>query len=278
MRLRSLTVCLLLLVGTAAAAPAPDGPPEAAETRAHALLSQDPPDWTGARQAFRRAAEAGSATAMTHLGWIHEEGHGVPRDGERAAHWYSRAAMAGADAFALKVAWMYLAGDGVDRDRERAEHWFGHAIDAQHTPAKTAWASVLISDALGGRAPHRVFEAKGLLEEALDEGQIMAAYFLARLYMEGIGDHPVDDQEAARYARIGADHGHGQMQGWLAFMYQQGQGVNADPVLAAKWANLAAAEGDPLGEQLRRRLDENLDDEDRAAARRLAVEWALGRP
>jgi uncharacterized protein len=249
-----------------------------AEAQAHALMALDPPDWDSARAAFEAAAAAGSPTAMSHLGWMYEEGHGVARDGDLAVHWYSRAARAGAHDFAMKVGWMYLAGDGVNRDRDKAEYWFSQAIEAGHAPARTAWASVLIADALGGRETERVFEARSLLEEALDQGQLLASYFLARLYIEGIGGHPVEDGMAAHYTRIGAEDGHAQMQGWLAFMYYNGQGVGADLVTAAKWANLAAAEGDPLGNQLRLVLDEQLEPDQIQEARRRAVEWALARP
>ncbi len=251
---------------------------EAAEARAHASMALDPPDWDAAYAAFNQAAEAGSPTAMSYLGWMYEEGHGVARDAGKAAHWYGRAARAGAHELAIKLGWMHLSGDGVARDRSQAEDWFQRAIDAGHAPAGIALASVLIADALGGRDTERVFEARALLEEALDAGYGLAAYFLARLYIEGIGGHPVEDGLAAHYTRIGAEDGHAQMQGWLAFMYYNGQGVAADHVTAAKWANLAAAEGDVLGNQLRLVLEQQLEPGEMQEARRRAVEWALARP
>ena len=280
MQCRALLALLLLALFAGPLAAEPDATLQGAtpEARAHAYMALDPPDWEAAREAFREAAEAGSSTAMSHIGWMYEEGHGVEPDGSEAVRWYGRAARAGADEFAVKVAWMYLSGDGVARDREQAEYWFSHAMDSGHVPAKTAWASVLIADALGGRNTEGVLEARSLLEEALEAGQVLAAYFLARLYIEGIGGHPVDDVLAARYTRIGAEDGHEQMQGWLAFMYYNGQGVDADRVAAAKWANLAAAEGDVLGNELRQVLEEELGPDEIQQARHLAVEWALGRP
>ncbi|AHE98821.1 tetratricopeptide repeat protein [Thioalkalivibrio paradoxus] len=252
--------------------------PDAAETRAHASLALDPPDWDSAREAFTEAAEAGSPTAMSYLGWMYEEGKGVPQDGARAAEWYARAAKAGAQEFAVKLGWMYLGGQGVDRDRVQAEAWFLSAIDADYAPARVAWASVLIADAQGGRAPDRVFEARELLDDALQQGQVLAAYFLARLYTEGIGDHPVDDDAAARYTRIGAEQGHARMQAWLALMYTEGRGVEANPVSATKWASLSAADGDDLGNRIRLVLEEQLTPEALREARQRAVDWAVARP
>jgi len=246
-----------------------------AEARAHAHMAADPTEWNAARAAFVEAAEQGSPTAMSHLGWMYEEGHGVAVDGERAAHWYGRAARAGAYDYAMKLGWMYLGGQGVARDRAQADDWFGFAIEAGHVPAHVAYASVLISDALGGRDPERVFEARTLLETALAHDYRLAAQFLARLYMEGIGGHPVDAARAAHYAQISANEGNAQMQGWLAYMYAAGEGVDRDPVIAAKWANLAAAGGDGLGNSLRLELEAALSPEQGQAARELAVRWAL---
>jgi uncharacterized protein len=248
-----------------------------AEARAHAAMALDPPDWAVAREAFLAAAETGSATAMSYLGWIYEEGLGVARDGSMAAAWYGRAALAGAHDFSVKLGWMYLSGEGVPRDRDAAEAWFRRGIEAGHSPARIAWASVLIADALGGKHPEGVFEARALLLAALEDGFTVASFFLARLYIEGIGGHPMDEGLAARYTRIGADTGNAQMQGWLAFMYLEGRGVEEDPISAAMWANLAASGGDSLGEQIRQVLEGRLAPEDIHEARQRAVAWALSR-
>ncbi|MFO8004115.1 tetratricopeptide repeat protein [Thioalkalivibrio sp.] len=266
---------LLLLSMTAAAGVSDDTTGQDAEARAHAHMALEPPDWDAARAAFVEAAEQGSSSAMSYLGWMYEEGHGVVRDAEQAAQWYGRAARAGAHDFAVKLGWMYLGGDGVDQDREQAEFWFSRAVQAGHGPGKIAWASVLIADAQGGRDPERVFEARALLEEALEDGLVLASYFLARLYIEGIGDHPVEDVPAARYTRIGAESGHARMQGWLALMYLEGRGVEQDLVTAAQWASLAAANGDTMGDQVRLALEERLSPEELRKARERAVDWAL---
>jgi uncharacterized protein len=261
-----------LAIGIAAAEPAPT-----AESRAHAYMTADPPDWASARAAFAEAADAGSPSAMSYLGWMYEEGHGVTADAGRAVQWYARAARAGAHPFAIKLGWMYLAGQGIEPDRATAEGWFRFAIDAGHHPANIALASVLISDALGGRDPQRVFEARELLESALGQGQSLASYFLARLFLEGVGSHPVDAERAVQYALVGADAGHAEAQGLLALMAHEGEGMDADPVLALKWASLAAAGGDRLGQQIRLELEDSLAPEQIAAGRAQAVDWAMAR-
>jgi uncharacterized protein len=249
----------------------------AAETRAHAAMALEPPDWNTARTAFLEAAEAGSPTAMSHLGWMYEEGHGVAVNGPVAAEWYARAAAAGVPDYALKLGWMYLIGDLVEQSRTLAESWFVAAIEAGHSPARIALASVLIADAQGGINPQRVGEARDLLEQALADGYPTAAFFLARLYIEGLGGHPMDEAKAAHYTRLGAEEGNAQMQGWLAFMYVQGRGVERDYLAAATWAYLAAAGGDDFGDELRLLLEAQLAPEDIDRARQAAVDWAVRR-
>jgi TPR repeat protein len=46
---------------------------------------------------FRRAAEAGRASAMRQLGLMYEEGRGVAKDETQALEWYRKAAAAGSD-------------------------------------------------------------------------------------------------------------------------------------------------------------------------------------
>jgi uncharacterized protein len=273
-----------LLAGAGCAAPrevekeAPAIEPDpSAEARAHAALAEDPPDWETARAGFIEAAAAGSPTARAYLGWMYEEGLGVERDINEAMRWYAQAVDAGAMDFAVKLGWMYLTGEGLQPNRAEAETWFQVGIRAGHSPARIALASVIIADALGGQHTERVPEARALLEEALADGHTMSSFFLARLYIEGIGGHPVDDALAIHYTRIGADTGHAQMQGWLALMYVQGRGTASDLVTAAMWANLAAAGGDPLGNDLRTLLENSLEPADIEEARRRAVAWALER-
>lgn len=249
----------------------------AAEARAHAAMAEDPPDWEAARAGFLEAAAAGSPTARAYLGWMYEEGLGVARDVNEAARWYAQAVDAGAMDFAVKLGWMYLSGEGLPQNRSQAEAWFRVGIDAGHSPARIALASLIVADALGGQNTERLLEARALLEAALADGHSMAAFFLARLYIEGIGGHPVDDELAIHYTRIGADAGHAQMQGWLAFMYVNGRGTATDLVTAAMWANLAASGGDRLGNDIRILLENSMEAADIEEARRRAVAWALER-
>jgi len=266
----------------------PDAPHESrlertdAEARAHLAMAQSPPDWATAREAFKRAAQGGSPSAMSYLGWMHEQGHGVEADSERAAFWYARAARAGAPRFALKLGWMYLAGDGVAQSREQANYWFRSALADGYAPARFALASVLLGDGLSaqpavvGEVDPGVLEARDLLEQALAEGDVRASYFLARIHLEGIGGHPVDPRRAFEYAHLGADAGMPGLQGWLGLFHRDGVGTEVDPLQAAVWARLASIGGDPLGEALWVDLQSRLSPEQRRLAEARARQWAEG--
>ncbi len=243
-----------------------------AEVRAHQYVESQ--DWDKAYINFAEAAEAGSPTAMAWLGMLYEEGRGVVASDVLAVQWYTRALEAGADHLALKLGWLYLTGTEAVRDRALSEYWFEYGIERGNNDAMVALSSVLIADAQGGKGVERVEQASEWLLTAHESGHPVAKFFLARLYLEGIGEHPVDYALAWHYARLGAEEGHPQMQGWLAYIYKEGLGRQADPILAAKWAMLATAGGDPLGSQLLAELQQGLDDDALLAARERAMAWA----
>jgi uncharacterized protein len=268
---------LSLCASPLSAQPPPDGlhPAEIAGQR---HMEQKPVDWDAAREALAEAARDGSPTAMAHLGWIHEMGHGVRVSHPLAVIWYTRAVESGAGDLALKLGWLHLGGDEAVRDRGLAERWFRHVIDAGNPEGNVALASVLIADALGGKAPERVDEARELLESALDKGLPVAAYFLARIHLEGIGTQRVDHDRALPYVSSGSEYGDPRMQGWLAVMYARGHGVVVDPVESAKWAMLAAAGEDGLGRRLEQHYRAVLSEAELAEARRRALHWASQQP
>lgn len=230
-------------------------------------------EWAAAREGFAEAAQAGSPTAMAWLGVIHEEGRGVEASDALAVSWYGRAVEAGATHLAVKLGWLHLSGDAIVRDRHLSEQWFRYAIERGERDAMVALSSVWIADAQGGLTREMGQVSEWLLT-AHEGGHKVAKFFLARLYLEGIGGHPLDYQQAYDYARLGAEEGHPQMMGWLAHIYQEGLGRAADPVAAAMWAMLAAAGGDPLGMRINAQLANDLTATELDSARTQALAWA----
>jgi hypothetical protein len=79
---------------------------------------------------YRKAADAGDASAMRNLGWMYENGQGVAKDYGEAMRWYRKAADAG-DALGMSVLGSaYADGLGVAKDVAEAVRWYRKAADA----------------------------------------------------------------------------------------------------------------------------------------------------
>jgi len=217
-------------------------------------------DLTEIKPLFEKAAADGHAPAMAYLGWLYETGQGGEKSPDKALKWYAAAAENGALRYAVKLGWMYLQGDLLPRDRALAEQWLVYALNRDYLPANVALGSVYLADALGGDGP-LALKAEALLTPAFASGDVYAAYFLARLYREGIGDITASPERSFGYTLFGAMHGQAQMQGWLAEAYAQGAGIAANQQTAAAWALLAAEGGDPQAEVLIKQLDPQFSDQ-----------------
>ena len=281
MRTAIILLMWLALAGTVSADPQAFAPElasgmsaEAQRQEAEKHLQNEPPDLEAARPWLESAAENGSVEAMGAVGWLYEQGLGVEPDSDRAVAFYEDAYEAGENEYGIRIGWMYIQGFGMDPDPEQGEAWFRRVIEERDdNQARLALASVLIAEAAKNVQPDRAPEAIELLTKALEDDMPVAAYYLARLYMDGLGTVPADPERAVHFTKIGAEAGHPQMQGWLAMLHGRGEGMPQDLIEAHKWASLSAAGGDPVGEQIRRELASQLDRESLMEARRRALDW-----
>jgi TPR repeat protein len=247
---------------------------EAQREEAEKHLQNDPPDLEAARQWLESAAQNGSVEAMGAVGWLYEQGLGVEPDSDRALAFYEDAYEAGENDYGIRIGWMYIQGFGLDPDRAQGEAWFRRVIEERDdSQARLALTSVLIADAVQNVQPDPTPEVIELLTQVLEDDVPVAAYYLARLYMDGLGTVPADPERAVHFTKIGAEAGHPQMQGWMAMLHGRGEVVPQDLIEAHKWASLSAAGGDPVGEQIRRELASQLDRESLMEARRRALDW-----
>lgn len=244
------------------------------ERNAHAWLHErDHPE--KAYPWYREAAEQGSAVASANLGWIYEEGHGVAQDGESAAYWYGRAVEAGAGRYALHLGWMYLDGKLLEVDRAKAEEWFRKGRERGVREAGLALGSVYFADMLGGRTELGP-EAEELLLGALEQGVMQAAGFLARMYLDGLGVEADPDRGLAA-ARLGASTGDEHMQELLIRLYLEGGVVEADPTQANVWARVAAQQGNSGAEAISQELEARVLSDDEIKHSRGQAQQILGR-
>ena len=77
-------------------------------------------DHSAAARLARTAAEQGDARAQYAIGWMYDEGRGVPRDDQQAVAWYRKAAEKGDAKAQYKLELMYAAGRGVPNGDHQA--------------------------------------------------------------------------------------------------------------------------------------------------------------
>ena len=69
--------------------------PVVAEDYVDAKAAYDAGDYQKAFRLFKPLAEQGNASVQAAIGWLYENGEGVPEDDTRAVHWFSKAALQG---------------------------------------------------------------------------------------------------------------------------------------------------------------------------------------
>tara|TARA_R110002126_G_C10370575_1_gene493378 strand:- start:246 stop:782 length:537 start_codon:yes stop_codon:yes gene_type:complete len=86
---------------------------------------------------FRKAAEQGYAAAQFNLGIMLEKGEGVPENDAEAFKWYKKAAAQGLADAQSKLGFMYGTGKGVPENSIRAYVWFSMAKTQGDTDSAT---------------------------------------------------------------------------------------------------------------------------------------------
>ena len=111
-------------------------------------------DYGTALREWRPLAEQGDAGAQLNLGYMYDNGYGVPQDYKEAIKWYLRAAEQGNNRAQYNLGLMYDVGYGVPQDIVRAHMWYDIAdvevainyrdyVAREMTPAQIAEAQRL---------------------------------------------------------------------------------------------------------------------------------------
>ena len=85
---------------------------------------------------YRKAAEQGHEVAQNNLGWMYQQGRGVPQDDQAAINWYSKAANQGYSLAQDNLGWVYEHGWGVKKDLRKAREWYQKSAKQSYKPAK----------------------------------------------------------------------------------------------------------------------------------------------
>ena len=106
------------------------GHADAARAVAHLLSHGVERDHAAAVQYLLRAADAGDADAMAHLGHMHANGLAVDQDNSTAWRWFWRAAERGHASGFFGLGFLHLTGQGADVDHKQAFSYFNQAVEA----------------------------------------------------------------------------------------------------------------------------------------------------
>ncbi len=202
-------------------------------------------DYDAAFREWLPLAMKGHVEAQLNLGFMYNQGLGVPQDNIEAAKWYRQTAEQGLAEAQAELGTLYFHGLGVPQDFFEAEKWS---------------------------------------RKAALQGHPTGQFNLGTMYVFGLGV-PRDYSKAATWFRKAAQQGDGPSQHSLATLYAQGLGVSQDNVQALMWLLIAArqpndpARGAPdivssaieLGEMLAAQMTPA----EIAEAERLAREWEI---
>jgi TPR repeat protein len=101
---------------------------------------------------WQALAQQGDIIAANNLGYLYDNGVGVPKDPAKAVFWYRKVAEAGAPIGQLNLGNAYWYGRGIDKDPVEAAKWLTLAAAGGDQDARKALAMVepqLTKDQLG---------------------------------------------------------------------------------------------------------------------------------
>ena len=167
------------------------------------LASKDRGHYATAMRAWLPMAEAGNPEAQNNVGYMYEEGLGVPQNYLLAMNWYRQAADNGLAEAQHNMGMLYHHGYGVAENLGEAFRWFKLAADQE-----------------------------------LAESE----YMLALAFENGEGTE-LDYLEAKRLFLSAARKNYVPAQLMYAFMLQAGEGGDSEPFSAYVWGKIAELNG-----------------------------------
>lgn len=129
-------------------------------------------EFTTARQVWEPLAAVGHAEAQYFLGYLHQNGLGVPWSNAKAAEWYGLASAQGQSSAQLALGDLYNRGMGVDQDVAHGAALYRRAAEGGDPQGQLEYARVLLH---GRGVPRDLGEAFGWFEAAAGNGMSEAA-------------------------------------------------------------------------------------------------------
>src|SRR6266496_147077 len=236
---RALTLFAFSLVFSSPAAIAQSVSSQATTPEAQVRLGNDyleKRDYAMAMTWFRKAADRGNAAAENNVGWLNENGFGVPQNYAQALNWYRKAADQGSASGMSSVGWFYNKGWGVKQDYAEALKWYVAAADKGDSYAENNLGALYEH---GDGVVQDYVVAMAWYYRAANKGLALAETNLGLLYRDGHGVQQ-DYVKAASWFRKAAEQGNAKAQFYLGWLFDNGLGGQPDYALAMNWYRKAA--------------------------------------
>lgn len=220
-----------------------DGGDDSARQELYRYLLHGDPGGAGFSAALvwvRERAAQDAAVAELVLGYLYEQGRGMPRDYGKAAENYQAAALHDNHSAENNLAFLYQHGLGVAKDLHHAFELYLASAQQNDAYAQCNLGSMYYA---GSGVTRDYGEAARWFRSAAQSGDPLAQHDLAVFYAEGIGV-PVDYKQAAHWEELSARQGYVLAESGLVLLYESGRGLPLDYVSAYAWYSRALENGD----------------------------------
>ena len=236
---------LLLTTPSVSLVAAPKSTPQTKAAAKPADSTSDSANIGGEFASLQKRAKQNDPEALLQIGRAYLEGNIIAKDDTKAAECFRKAADLGNWKAQNNVGLMYARGQGVEKDPALALKYLRQAATQGNMNAQENLAVMLLE---GRELPKDLKEAMSWFEKAGSQGSRLSQHELAYIYFFGRDDVKQDYALTAKWARLAADQGDAWAQNTMGILHQRGLGVEKDVKEAYKWFSLAAEQGDGMGQ------------------------------
>ncbi|MDD5215653.1 MAG: DnaJ domain-containing protein [Methylococcales bacterium] len=203
---------------------------------AHSNAQNAPQNSEEAGLWFQKAAEKGDVLAQFKLGELYEKGQGLPQNYSLAAQWYEKAAEKEHVVAQFNLGVLYEKGQGVPQNYSNAVQWYQKAA-IQGNAAAQYNLGIMYEKGLG--VPQNIVSSAQWYQDASTSQDDGSQYTdAAYIHAQSV---PQNFEAAIQWYQKAVNQGHAAAQYNLGVMYEKGQFVPKNSVVAYSLFNLSAA-------------------------------------
>jgi TPR repeat protein len=232
------------------------------------FLYENKKQYTQAAYWYNKSAMQGYGPAQYNIGVAYRYGRGVSQNLQKASEWYQKSANQGITQAQVNLGMLYLLGLGVSVDYVIARQWFMKASENGNSIAIFNVGQLYF---YGLGVPKDYLQAEIWLKKAVDLGSMRAKNSLALFYGKGLGNIPLDINEAMKLLKSSACQGYTVAQENLGGIYiEGGKGFPQDYQQSYAWYAVAVENGSHKAKEMQERVVKKLTDEELKQAKFLA--------